>query len=758
MSNNRISFLLGFCWLLLGMAVAEPALAYRNYQQVIDRLAELEARYPSVAKVVELGDAESPDLAAGSKRKIRAIKITKGAPSVEHPERADVLVIGGHHAREWISIEVALRLAEHLVVSSETEDVSKLLAAREVWIVPVLNPDGYAYTHTATLLNSTPRYWRKDRRLLGRNPLGSDVFGVDLNRNYDFQWAGTGPAGSGASNDPGNDTYRGDGAFSERGTQVIRDLIEARETGRNVLGGAPRFTRLISYHGFGQLILYPWSYKTDSAPDKPLLRSIAERMSELIKDKHGRTYQIGQGNEKELLGYVASGELTDWAYGEKGILAFTVELRPGLKNIFGLPRGLNGFKLDEAEIHPTFEENLPAALFFIGLSRGRVMDFENGIDQQNIRSTIPGMRFTTTAGFDWIYGDQRSPGYSVQSAPDPSGPYATNGNVFAWLGPNQGLGQIDFTSDAFKTVGISYSSFATLFLEAYDKNGNRIDVASAPGNLGTGRLGRLSVQGNIARVLVHDAGNFWLTDDLFVTDALSEAQAQLPGKLDREFEVVESYVSGETKQFAFVNRSRRLLNIVLQWPGSEFQLVAIGPDGRVYGDRRSTVPPISVQIPDALPGAWTFRVTAHDVAAGDAAALVVGTFDPNDIDQDGVPNQGDNCPTRFNANQADADGDGAGDVCDNCRFRANANQQDLYPADGPEGPGNGVGDACETWLAGDLDGDGDVDNDDLVILLGARNTVAQPEDPRDLDRDGKITTLDARKLMLLCTRVRCATQ
>jgi len=62
-------------------------------------------------------------------------------------------------------------------------------------------------------------------------------------------------------------------------------------------------------------------------------------------------------------------------------------------------------------------------------------------------------------------------------------------------------------------------------------------------------------------------------------------------------------------------------------------------------------------------------------------------------------------------------------------------------------------------IPGDLDGDGDVDRDDMNIILAARNSLANgPDDPRDLDGDGRITGLDARKIVPLCTRPRCATQ
>ncbi|MBD9357996.1 hypothetical protein [Methylomonas albis] len=71
---------------------------------------------------------------------------------------------------------------------------------------------------------------------------------------------------------------------------------------------------------------------------------------------------------------------------------------------------------------------------------------------------------------------------------------------------------------------------------------------------------------------------------------------------------------------------------------------------------------------------------------------------------------------------------------------------------------NHLPDSCENiTVRGDLDGDRDVDQLDLNVVIAARNLPASGvSDPRDLDKNGVINVLDVRKLTLLCTRVRCA--
>ncbi len=147
------------------------------------------------------------------------------------------------------------------------------------------------------------------------------------------------------------------------------------------------------------------------------------------------------------------------------------------------------------------------------------INFEEGVDGQPIKSTLPGLTFSTTLGYDWIYGDVRTGNYNAQSLTDPTvnhGTYVVNGYFFAWLGPNQGEGRIDFTDGDASYISILTSTNSGLEMDAY--NSNNVEIATsgwASGNYGSLTFTRLTIQApNMAYVLIHDTGNYWLIDDL----------------------------------------------------------------------------------------------------------------------------------------------------------------------------------------------------------------------------------------------------
>ena len=305
---------------------------YHTYAELQAELPALAARFPGLAKVSVVGKSVE-------QRDILGIKISDNVDAEE--AEPSVLFVGGHHAREWISVDVPFLLAEYLLENYQSNvRVKSLVDNGEIWIIPLLNPDGHQYSVT------TNRLWRKNR---ANNGDGS--FGVDLNRNYSYQWGGPGSSG-----DTFSETYRGPRAFSEPESQALRDLSVNRQ-----------FTALISYHNYSQLVLFPWGYTNAPAPDAALLDQLATTMADSILQVHNKRYTPQQSSDL----YLASGDATDWLYGTSQAPAFTIELRPRSSN--------PGFVLPESDIQATFEENLPAALFMIQWTQATASQAGKGV-------------------------------------------------------------------------------------------------------------------------------------------------------------------------------------------------------------------------------------------------------------------------------------------------------------------------------------------------------------------------------------------
>ena len=166
-----------------------------------------------------------------------------------------------------------------------------------------------------------------------------------------------------------------------------------------------------------------------------------------------------------------------------------------------------------------------AVAFAAAPALGGFIDFEDGTDREPIASTIPGLEFTNTEGYDWVYGDWRTGNYNgpFPDGPDPTkSQYYSNGNFFGWMGTEQGTGVITFTAAYATTFSIGYSSGSTVYIEAYDEAGGLLGSDSGPKNLNTGRLDFLQVEApGMAYIMIHDTNNRWIVDDLD-TDAVTE--------------------------------------------------------------------------------------------------------------------------------------------------------------------------------------------------------------------------------------------
>jgi len=294
----------------------------------------LQQKYPNIVKVFDIGDSLE-------KRNIYAMKISDNVALEE--DEAEVLFLGCHHAREWISVEVPFLLGKYLAENYATDpDIKRLVDQSEIWIVPLVNPDGLEYTIHVY------RYWRKNRRDNGKSN-----FGVDINRNYGYKW---GIDNAGSSPNPASEVYRGTAAFSEPETRAVRGLFLSKD-----------FQAMISFHSFSQVILYPWGYTKLPSDKDAQMKEIAAEMSAKIQAVNGQLYDYGQSGTSL---YLTNGDVTDWTFAMTGIPSYTIELPP-IDELGG------GFFNRQEDIDPIFRENLAAMTSLI----------EHSI--QNYRPVVP---------------------------------------------------------------------------------------------------------------------------------------------------------------------------------------------------------------------------------------------------------------------------------------------------------------------------------------------------------------------------------
>jgi carboxypeptidase T len=279
--------------------------------------AEVASSHPELVKLFDVGDSWKKVKGQGG-HDIQALCITKQATgdcALSATGKKPKFVLHTQiHAREIATGEIAYQWIDLLVPSYGVDaEVTELLDTRELWVVPIANPDG------VDVVASNPNRPVLQRKNVDNSAGGcpaSDA-GVDLNRNSSFQW-------DVQQGGPCDETYPGVKAVSEPETVAIQGLLDAifADTKGEVGEPAAATTTgvMVSLHSFGNDILAPYGYTNTDAPDKAKLVALGKKMGEFT----GYPVSTGDGG----VGYFAPGATDDWLYGTRGVPAYTFEVGP----------------------------------------------------------------------------------------------------------------------------------------------------------------------------------------------------------------------------------------------------------------------------------------------------------------------------------------------------------------------------------------------------------------------------------------------
>lgn len=326
-----------------------------GYHTVVAQYAHLDAiaaAHPDLAKVVDYGDSYLKTKNSTAGYDLKAICLTHLqtgdcalTPNVTKPRFVLMTQI---HAREIVTGDISWRFIDHLTNDYATDStVSTLLNSTEVWVIPVVNPDGVDKVQQG---GNSPYLQRKnlDGSGCANPPTATRQFGVDLNRNNADHWDTTGVDTSLCGQQ-----YPGTTAASEPETVAIEALFRelyADQRGTGDTTAAPATTRgtMITMHSDAGMNLFPWGWSTTHTGNDAKLRAIAKQMSSL------NGYRYGQPGE---ILYDASGTSDDWAYGELGIASFTIEID-----------SCGSFTPAYSCTTTDYDKNLPVLMYVAGLA------------------------------------------------------------------------------------------------------------------------------------------------------------------------------------------------------------------------------------------------------------------------------------------------------------------------------------------------------------------------------------------------------
>jgi len=352
-------------------------------------------------------------------RPLWVIKISDNPEDDE--DEPELFLNSAIHAREVITPLTLMHFAELLAEGyGDDERITDIVDNREIWLLPVVNPDGYTYNEETN--PNGGGMWRKNKRTIDNT-----LYGVDLNRNFSYQW---GYDNRGSSPTPSAATYRGTEAHSEPETQVVEEFFNSRN-----------FTAAINYHSYSNLILYPYGYDDDAYPEYfGTFEAIAEELNETLEWETGRAPDVL---------YTVNGEATDWMVGgadnpDNRFFGFVFEV--GSRNDGFWPATNRIDDLIEAQEEPL-------------LTLCELIDDPFQFSRPGEFSLLTPINEDTTWSFDEMFR------WEAPIEPDPD--YTTHYNL--WLGESADLSDAELVADSIEadSIGLLNIDFELLDNERY---------------------------------------------------------------------------------------------------------------------------------------------------------------------------------------------------------------------------------------------------------------------------------------------------
>ncbi|KAM4559518.1 carboxypeptidase B2 [Odontesthes bonariensis] len=286
---------------------------YHSLDDIYDWINRTTHSNPNTVKLILVGSSYE-------KRPLYALKLSFN----NRPNKKAMWIDCGIHAREWISPAFCLWFVEHLLsFYKHNRDITRILDNMDVYVLPVMNPDGYKYTWT------TNRMWRKNRSLCKT----TGCIGVDLNRNFDANWCT-----EGASHDPCSEIYCGAFPESEPESQAVANFLRSHKDSVQLY---------FTIHSYSQMLLFPYSCSLEEAENHRDLLEMVQDAAQAIRRYYSNNYKYGPG-AKTI--YLAPGGSDDWAYNLGIKYSFTFELQDRGRYGFLLPTPLISKACNEALI------------------------------------------------------------------------------------------------------------------------------------------------------------------------------------------------------------------------------------------------------------------------------------------------------------------------------------------------------------------------------------------------------------------------